>query len=85
MPDTPPPPPSGPAVAHCGHCGMPAGVKTITRDITQKQRVKFGVFWVLASFFTLGGALALWLIMPRKNVVISVDRQHVCAACGAPA
>lgn len=66
----------------------PASLPTLeakSREITEKRRVKFGVFWVLTSLVSLGLAVLVWLVLPRKNVVVSVDRYMHCKACGADA
>lgn len=48
-----------------------------------KRRSKFGFLWLLATLFTGGLALILWLVMPRHNVTIGIDRYWICANCQA--
>lgn len=52
-----------------------------TREITRKRRSKFGVMWLLATVVTGGFALILYIIWPRHNEVIGVDRWNECTVC----
>jgi hypothetical protein len=65
----------------CPSCGMRGTLVPQSREIKQKQRVKFGVFYVLLTF-VFGLGLILWLVTPRRNRVVSVDRYNRCSNCG---
>lgn len=65
--------------AQCGERTLVAG----EAKLTEKKRVKFGLFWVLVTICTGGIALLVWLVMPRRNVVVGVDRFLQCSTCGA--
>lgn len=73
-----PPPP--PVERTCMACGG----KLIPREtaITRPRRVKFGLGWVFATFMTGGFALVAYLIWPREDEVIGVDRFVSCWSCG---
>ena len=58
-------------------------MRSVQNDITTKKRPKFGVFWVLFADSTGGLGIILWLIWPRHNEVIGVDRYLHCTACNA--
>lgn len=62
-------------------CGGP--VVPRERQLTMKERPKFGATWVILSLFTCLLAAVLWLMMPRKKVVTGVDRWLECTSCGA--
>ena len=70
------------AAASCAVCGAQA-LRPVEAKITEKKRVKFGLFWVILTLLTCGLTIIVWLVMPRKNVVIGVDRFMQCSACGA--
>ena len=55
-------------------------LKSVENEIKEKRRPKFGIFFVLLSL-AFGLGLILWLIAPRKNVVVSVDRYVECKKC----
>ncbi len=74
-----PPEPQGAACRICGAHEL----KPKENEITEKRRVKFGIFWILISIVSLGFGVLLWLMMPRKNVVVSVDRYMQCQECKA--
>jgi hypothetical protein len=76
--------PGAASAAACKFCGANT-LRPKSKEITQKKRVKFGIFWILVSCISLGFGLILWLILPRKNVVVSVDRWVECSNCGARA
>ena len=66
----------------CPACGTKGSLTPKSKEITEKRRVKFGIFFILLSL--IGGlGVLLWLITPRKTQVISVDRWNECSACGA--
>lgn len=67
----------------CPMCGQRGTLRAVAAPITVKRRVKFGVFWVLATVLTGGLAFFVWLMMPRYNQQIAVDRYMVCSACGS--
>jgi hypothetical protein len=71
------PPPSG----GCVNCGQTGTLKSVAKDLTEKRRPKFGIFYVLLTL-VVGLGLILWLIAPRKKVVVSVDRYNECKNCG---
>ena len=52
-----------------------------TNEIRSKTRVKFGVFWVVLTFLTCGLTFFVWLMMPRENRLLSVDRYNECSNC----
>lgn len=64
-------------------CGKTGTLAAMTTNITRKRRAKFGVFWILLTLFTAGLGLLLYLIWPRHDEVVSVDRYLQCSACGA--
>ena len=66
----------------CPMCGQ-FTMRARSDNITVKKRVKFGVMFVLLSVVTLGGGIILWLILPRKNVTVGVDRYMECGSCMA--
>ena len=66
----------------CAVCGQPA-LLPVEHAITAKKRVKFGFLMVLLSILTLGGAVLIWLVLPRRTVAIGIDRYLQCDACGA--
>ena len=74
----PPPAPPGRGCAFCG------GHTLIPREqpITRKRRAKFGAGWLVLTILTGGLALLLYLIWPRHNEVVSVDRWIECRSCG---
>jgi hypothetical protein len=45
--------------------------------------VKFGVTWVILTVLTGGIAFLLWLVWPRRNEPVSVDRYLQCSSCHA--
>ena len=45
--------------------------------------IGFGIFWILVTIFTGGLGIVLWLIWPRHNELVSVDRYLECSACNA--
>jgi hypothetical protein len=65
----------------CLNCGSPQ-LKAREHNLTEKKRVKFGLLWVLVSLLSLGLAVLVWLVLPRRNVVVSVDRYVQCERCG---
>jgi len=67
----------------CPVCGAAGSLVARSHEITEKKRIKFGIFWVLISLFSLGLGFILWLIMPRTKQVIGVDRYMQCGACKA--
>ena len=67
----------------CPVCGAAGSLHSRQKELTEKRRVKFGVFWVLFSLLTGGLGFLLWLVMPRSKQVISVDRYMECGACRA--
>lgn len=70
-------------VSRCAFCGAEGTLVARSRDLTVKKRAKFGVIWVLISLFSLGIGFVLWLIWPRHDEVIGVDRYTECTACGS--
>jgi hypothetical protein len=68
--------------AACRVCGAHDLVAR-EEELTEKQRVKFGIFWLFITIITAGIGFLIWLIMPRKNVVVGVDRYLECKSCGA--
>ena len=50
------------------------------QPITEKRRIKFGVLWVLVSLLSIGLAVLVWLVMPRRNVVTGYV--NTCDVCG---
>jgi hypothetical protein len=82
------PPPVGtvpqqPMPGSCPVCGAVGTLQSRQQELTVKQRPKFGVFWVLLTICTCSLAFFAWLVMPRKNVVVNVDRYLQCNACKA--
>jgi cell division septal protein FtsQ len=65
----------------CPVCGRQGTLRSQEKAITTKKRPKFGVFWVLFTIFTAGIGFLLWLIWPRHEEVVSVDRYLQCSAC----
>lgn len=66
----------------CFNCGQPRlEVRAVPQTI--KRRSKFGFWWLLITVLTAGFGLFVYLVWPRKNVTVNVDRFYVCAACGA--
>ncbi len=76
--------PSAPQAAKraCVVCGAQT-LKPEERKLTEKKRVKFGVMWLIVTIFTGGLGLIVWLIWPRRKVVVNVDRYVKCTSCGA--
>lgn len=70
-----------PTPASCPICGGVGTLSAKSVELTEKRRVKFGIFWVLLTLISLGLGLLLYLVMPRKNVVTGVDRFKECSAC----
>jgi DNA-directed RNA polymerase subunit RPC12/RpoP len=68
--------------AACAQCGAHTLVPH-EEEITEKKRVKFGVFWVIVTILTAGVGFLVWLVWPRKNVVVGIDRYLECETCGA--
>ena len=82
LPPSPPQPVAN--VPACPYCGQTGTLIPKTREITEKRRPKFGVFWVLISLISVGIGFVLWLVMPRRKQVVSVDRYDYCTACKQP-
>lgn len=74
------PAPSG---AACKICGVPGMLITKNVPLTQKRRVKFGVFWIVFTILTGGVGFLVWLVWPRKQETIGMDRSVMCRSCGA--
>lgn len=70
-----------PTPASCPICGGVGTLRAKSVELTEKKRVKFGIFWVLITLVSFGLGLVLYLIMPRKTVVTGVDRFMECASC----
>lgn len=86
MPDRPVRPPQpvlpGPAAAVCPYCGTRGSLRPNVQRITRKRRSKFGVIWLLVVLGTgILPGLLLYLIWPRRNELVRVDRYTVCGAC----
>ena len=79
QPAVQPPQPAG--AWGCVNCGQVGTLRSHQKDLTQKKRVKFGIFWVLISLISLGIGFIVWLIMPRRNEVVGVDRYNECTNC----
>jgi hypothetical protein len=58
-------------------------MRSAQNQITTKKRPKFGIFWILVTIFTGGLGIILWLIWPRRDEVVSVDRYLQCTSCNA--
>lgn len=67
------------APAPCPFCGAVGSLQPMTREITDRKRRKLGLFWLLVSLTGIG--FLVWLVLPRKKVVISVDRYVRCTKC----
>ncbi len=65
----------------CPYCGAHGTLRSQQKQLTTKKRVKFGVMWVVLTVCTGGIAFLIWLMMPRRNEVIGVDRWTECTAC----
>lgn len=74
---------SPPSPAACPICGGAGTLRAKSVELTEKRRVKFGIFWVLITLVSFGLGLVLYLIMPRKSVVTGVDRFMECGSCGS--
>lgn len=70
-----------PAPGACPVCGARGTLQAREVERTELRRVKFGVFWVLVSLMSLGLGVILYLIFPRKTVVVGTDRFMECGAC----
>ena len=68
--------------APCAVCGAYTLVPR-SRSITTKRRVKFGFTWLLLTLFTGGLAFLAWLVWPRRDQLVAVDRYLQCTTCGA--
>jgi DNA-directed RNA polymerase subunit RPC12/RpoP len=66
----------------CSICGAHALVAK-TNEITRRRRSKFGGIWLLVSILTFGLGFLLYIVWPRHNEVIGVDRYLECRHCGA--
>ena len=71
-----------PSAQPCAVCGA-YNLRAIEKPITRKRRSKFGLLWLVATFLTLGIALVAYLVWPRHNEVVGVDRYLECSSCGA--
>ena len=67
--------------AGCVRCGSSA-LAPKQHANTMKQRPKFGAMWILITICTCGLGFLAWLVMPRHNVTMSVDRWVECTQCG---
>ena len=78
MTTTQPAPQSAAACVICGaHTLTPK-----TEQLTRRRRSKFGVMWLLATILTGGIALLAYLVWPRHDEIIGVDRYLECTTCG---
>lgn len=74
-----------PIQSQCVRCGAsgPYVLQPVENPITRKRRHKFGLLWVLFTLLTCGFGFLLWLVWPRYNEKVGVDRFVVCSQCHA--
>ena len=82
------PPPQGMAISNDPFAGLQrcvvCGKTTLAlQEITPRRRPKFGCLWWVLTVLTAGIALIVWLVWPRHEEDISVDRFVQCTSCGA--
>jgi DNA-directed RNA polymerase subunit RPC12/RpoP len=70
-----------PPPGRCLYCGAQT-LAPKEQGLTRKRRSKFGVGWLLLTILTGGLGLILYLIWPRHNELVSVDRWIECTSCG---
>lgn len=67
--------------AACPRCGEVGTLRPHERKMTRKRRAKFGLFWLAFTVLTGGFGFLLYLVWPRHEETIGVDRYMKCHAC----